>query len=234
METWLLWEDSARSPFFNMAADELLLTEAPGRGRAVLRFYDWDRPSISFGYTQDYEAARRDAYTAVRRPTGGGIVFHDSDLTYSIAVPAGHPICALDRMESYHVFHRAVLRLLEDFGKEGSLSSESSAGIDRATMRCFQSPTRYDVLCGSGKVAGAAQRRTRDGILHQGSVQGESLAGVSKDSLKTRLKEKIALELGVEFEKYIPPAGFVARAETLAARKYAAESWNRDKVEPSC
>ena len=55
-------------------------------------FYGWDRKSASIGYIQKFSAVEDQSYTVVRRPTGGGVVFHDVDLTYTVAVPKGHYI----------------------------------------------------------------------------------------------------------------------------------------------
>ena len=170
-EQWLLWHDGVHDPWFNMSVDELLLEAAPQFGTPLLRTYRWDRPALSIGCSQSYPAEQEARYAIVRRPTGGGNVFHDVDLTYTAVIPAGHPIAALDRMESYRIFHEAMLPMLDALGAHAGLKQEESARVDRRTMRCFTSPSRFDVVADDGaKYAGAAQRRTRNGILHQGSI----------------------------------------------------------------
>lgn len=223
-ETWRLWEDGEHSPFLNMAVDELLLEKASGT--PLIRIYDWDRPSVSIGYVQDYYAAPREGYTVVRRLTGGGIVFHDSDLTYTVVIPSGHPIDKLNRMESYQVFHKAVLAALAGFElKEAILSPEEMAPVDRASMQCFTTPTRYDVVCEGKKYAGAAQRRTKRGILHQGSISLEASKG-DKNKLILALKAGIMKELMIDFTSYGPDEGFMGEARLLAERKYRSPDWN--------
>ena len=84
---------SARSAAMNMAIDEALLEHATV---SSIRFYRWHSPALSFGYfgkfsdVAIYEAER----DLVRRWTGGGIVFHGDDLTYSIVIPLGDPAFA--------------------------------------------------------------------------------------------------------------------------------------------
>src|SRR5512133_2181915 len=98
-----MWLDSGRcEAAFNMAFDETLLTGAPFSETPVLRFYGWTQPAASFGYFQKYAdvEALTDLRPLVRRPTGGGIVPHDRDWTYSVAVPAGHPWHELRAVES--------------------------------------------------------------------------------------------------------------------------------------
>ena len=86
-EPWDFWIDGAHDPAFNMAADEALMLSAPLRGRPLLRFYEWDRPAVSIGYVQTIAAAP-EGYAAVRRPTGGGVVYHDYDFTYETIMPS--------------------------------------------------------------------------------------------------------------------------------------------------
>ncbi|MDD3118862.1 MAG: hypothetical protein PHQ27_06770 [Victivallales bacterium] len=224
-EEWRLWRDGSRSPYDNMAIDELLLQQATTIGTPVVRIYDWDRPAVSIGYVQKYDAAPQQDYTIVRRPPGGGVVFHDVDLTYTVVVPAGHAICRLDRMESYHVFHRAILRLLDHFGHHGQLAQNECGPVDRATMQCFTTPTRYDVLCGQTKYAGAAQRRTRDGILHQGSIAVTAADG-DKTALAANLADGLAAELGIVWQEFTPSDSFMATAVRLGKDKYARPEWN--------
>lgn len=227
-ENWYLWKDSEHSPFFNMATDECLLENSEGLGIPLLRIYGWDRPSVSIGYTQDYNAAPHREYTVVRRPTGGGIVYHDNDLTYTIAVPPSHRILSLDRIESYHVFHRAVLRALAAFGLRGILSDTPSPPVDRASMKCFITPTRYDVLCGNEKYAGSAQRRTRNGILHQGSILLDAADG-DRSMLTEKLADAFAEEFAVVFVPFSPDAAFIGKIMALEKEKFSRPEWNISK-----
>ncbi len=222
---WLLWLDGSHSPYENMAIDELLLAEVARSGMPLIRIYDWNCPSVSIGYVQKYEAAPQHGYTIVRRPTGGGVVFHDTDLTYTAVIPAPHPICALDRVESYHVFHRAVLRTLAAFGRHGQLAPNECGPVDRATMQCFTTPTRYDVVCDHTKYAGAAQRRGRDGILHQGSIALKAADG-DKDALIAQLIKCFEEEFKIRFESYHPADRLLSEARQLAAGKYSRPEWN--------
>ena len=224
-KTWYLWQDGARSPFENMAIDELLLTRSAETGMVILRVYLWDRPSVSIGYVQNYRAAPAENYTIVRRPTGGGIVFHDIDLTYTVVVPQNHDICKLDRMESYNVFHQAVLEAAEEFGLKGTLAEAEMAPVDRSTMKCFVTPTRYDVLADNRKIAGSAQRRTRNGILHQGSIALEASSG-NWQAMKDALIDGFQRSFMIEFKEFCPKKEFLVEAAILAEEKYATDEWN--------
>lgn len=213
----------------NMAVDELLLAQAGPllAGVPLVRVYGWAGPAVSIGYAQRLTAVLpAPGVTVVRRPTGGGMVWHDVDLTYTVVVPAGHPLAALERLASYRVFHRAVIRLLAGCGICGRLVEAAPPAPDRATMRCFVSPTIYDVLWDGGKAAGAAQRRTRDGLLHQGSIL-LAPTGLARSGLAERLRTALAEELAVSWSGFEPPPTFLEAAADLAASKYAAESWTQ-------
>ncbi len=226
-EEWLLWRDAAHEPGFNMAADELLLERtAEFGGRVLVRIYRWDRPAVSIGSSQLFPAELCDRYTVVRRPTGGGVVWHDVDLTYTVVVPPEHAIMKLDRMESYRIFHRALLEELERSGVAAVLAAEGTPHVERATMRCFVSPSRFDLVAPDGnKYAGAAQRRTRLGILHQGSIRLEAAQG-SWERLDAGLRRSLEKEFAIGWLDWIPPVDFLAAAERLGRDKYASDDWN--------
>jgi lipoate-protein ligase A len=209
-EVWHLFDDTAHPPEENMNIDIQLLANAANLADVpLLRFYEWDRPAISIGYVQKENAVRNaENYTIVKRPTGGGIVYHDTDFTYTVVVPQKHWIAKLDRVESYRVFHKAVVRALASFNLKCSLVDTKQPKADRATMQCFVTPTKYDVLCSNYqpgktvKVAGSAQRRTRNGILHQGSISLKPV-GNNIDKLKTTLKSAFKNEFNISFNPYL-------------------------------
>lgn len=210
-----------------MAMDEALLESAPVRPRPLLRFYRWDRPAMSIGYVQRFPATPRPEFEVVRRPTGGGIVFHDHDFTYSVVIPAAHRLAGLDRLQSYGFINAAVLAGLACCQVTGSLATaEIPRAVDRDTMVCFRTPTRYDIVDDGRKIAGSAQRRTRQGILHQGSIHFGGELPVSREVLAQGLLDgfrKVAL---AEFAAFAPTAELLARASVLVQERYGTERWN--------
>ena len=104
------------------------------KGRCTLRFYQWAEPTLSLGYFQAYadraghEASRSCA--VVRRPSGGGAILHDFDVTYSLAVPEGHPLAA-NRLRTYRVVHDALIEVLADMGIAASLFAPRGLGRER-------------------------------------------------------------------------------------------------------
>jgi len=166
METWRLLRDGPNgpgTPAWNMAVDESLLRLATG---PVLRLYEWSVPAVSLGYFQPAAVAPA-GRPCVRRYTGGGLVDHARDVTYTVAAPRAHPLGLLSTAESYSRLHAAVAAALQDIGLDAVLSPVCDAGDNPA---CFQKAVKFDVLHQGKKVAGAAQRRTRSGMLQQGSI----------------------------------------------------------------
>src|SRR5450755_3610789 len=100
-------DDIPRSAPMNMAVDEALLGSATF---PVLRFYRWRSPALSFGYFGSYAdvADQRDEREIVRRWTGGGVVPHGADLTYSVIIPASHPFFARSSLAIYSDLHDAI------------------------------------------------------------------------------------------------------------------------------
>ncbi|HKP04825.1 MAG TPA: hypothetical protein VJU77_15845 [Chthoniobacterales bacterium] len=197
----------------NMAMDEALLTDST---TPVLRFYRWRRPSISFGYFGRYaevapESERRDI---VRRWTGGGIVPHGSDLTYSVVVPRDHSFFQRSSLEVYAAVHDAICRALQANGVDALLAGSAAPKISEA---CFANAVRADVISGGHKIAGAAHRRSRTGLLHQGSIQ--------RNDLPDRFREDFAALLCPRFERFTPPPKLDDRAAEIAEKKYATHEW---------
>ena len=152
----------------NMAVDQALLELATA---PVLRAYRWSRPYLSIGYFQRLsDIENPENLPVVRRWTGGGTVPHIDDWTFSLIVPKPHPFSAITPAESYCIIHRAVAAALEESGFPNLALSSAPPPIS-PSRSCFTAPVADDILCGTQKIAGGAQRRSKLGLLHQGSIQ---------------------------------------------------------------
>ncbi|HEY3243431.1 MAG TPA: hypothetical protein VGM03_08770 [Phycisphaerae bacterium] len=139
----------------NMARDEALL-ESVGRpgapGPFTLRLYQWSPPTISLGYFQpyaDYEALEPPAreLTVVRRPTGGGAILHDQELTYSLALPIDHPLLGSGPNRLYESAHDAVIAALAELNVEARRGGVTdNSGPRRGPFFCFARRHAFDVL----------------------------------------------------------------------------------------
>jgi lipoate-protein ligase A len=199
----------------NMAIDEvLLLTARP----AILRFYRWNAPSVSFGYFVRFAEAREIAGNrdVVRRWTGGGIVPHGEDLTYSIMIGAQDGTFTLPSNVIYQRVHSMLGNALRENGIVTVLTETKAPKISDA---CFANPVVSDVIESGRKIAGAAQRKTRSGLLHQGSIQ--------RGNLDERFRNAFAQLLGERIVEGRVEAGVLHAAEELATTKYGTVDWLR-------
>lgn len=170
MSKWFHIDSGPGEPAFNMAFDEALLNRVAKIGVPVLRFYGWTEPAATFGYFQkiaDIEAATR-LRPLIRRPTGGGLVPHADDWTYSFTVPPGHWWYQLKAEASYSQMHRWLQSAFRNLGLKMELAPCCRKDIPG---QCFAGYEKHDLLFVGRKLAGAAQRRNKLGLLIQGSIQ---------------------------------------------------------------
>lgn len=161
----------------NMARDEALLLAVGERAAPpTLRLYAWSAPTISLGYFQrfaDYLALPPPAGSlpVVRRLTGGGAILHDLELTYSLTLPIGHELLRDGPNRLYERAHDAVIASLGELKLHTARCGHTDdSGAARGPFFCFERRHCYDVLLGEGKIAGSAQRRTRQAVLQHGSI----------------------------------------------------------------
>lgn len=222
--SWLLLQSGAGEPDYNMALDEALLEHAPACGRPVLRHYSWTRPAATFGYSQRIADAERltPLRPLIRRPTGGGVVPHDGDWTYTLVFPPDHPWYQLRARDSYARLHAWVRQALNQAGLPTDLAPTPATG---APTHCFLRAEQFDILHLGAKIAGAAQRRTCSGLLIQGSVQPPD--GLSRNAWERGLCTLAGREWHVRWELAEPAPVAEARAVRLASERYRQEAYNR-------
>ncbi len=206
-------DETPRSAPLNMALDEVLLEEIRD---PLLRIYRWERPAVSFGYFGKYApvAAAWPERAIVRRMTGGGVVPHGLDLTYSLIVPAGHAFAGRGPRDVYRAVHEGIGAFL---AREGESAALASAPKREGTGVCFESPAEFDLLSRGRKIAGAALRRTRHGLLLQGSIQ--ELPGL--ENLRSCLVSAFATDV---LAAELTPKQ-LATADSLALEKYGTPAW---------
>ncbi|MES2470219.1 MAG: hypothetical protein V4675_23200 [Verrucomicrobiota bacterium] len=188
-----LWDDRARagSGAWNMAVDEALLTGMADSPVPVLRVYRWDRPTLSFGYFLPQAAALAalsPGETLIRRWTGGGLVHHAEALTWSLVVPHTEAFYRLRPGLSYAQLHQALALALRGMGLERIAVVPAEAAAPTGGL-CAEAPAPGDVLWHDRKIAGAGQRRTRQGLLHQGVIF------LAEQDLAADFPERLAREL---------------------------------------
>ncbi len=217
---WRILQHGPGRRGWNMAVDEALLRSSP---HPVLRIYEWEEDAVSIGYFQRWEEVPA-GRAFVRRWTGGGLVDHAADLTYTVIVPRSHPVAHLSTLDAYRLFHAAVCQALLSLGFSAELAADSER---EPSARCFARPVRFDVMAGGKKVAGGAQRRTREGLLHQGSILWP------EEAERSRIAAALPLGLACSMRADLLPDRLTPEelrlAERLERERYATDSWNRQR-----
>jgi lipoate-protein ligase A len=213
----------------NMARDEALLNRV-GRGESppTLRFYQWDPPTISLGYFQkytDYEALPPPAgdLAVVRRQTGGGAILHDQELTYSITVPLDHKLLEGGPNKLYERAHDAIIAAFETLKVTANRCGKSDdSGAAKGPFFCFERRHCLDVLVGTEKLAGSAQRRTREAVLQHGSI-----------ILANRYKQQITADVILDESRVLPvdiAQEVIERLSGSHETKVSEGKWSSDEL----
>jgi lipoate-protein ligase A len=210
-----------------MAMDEALLEAMTRLQMPILRFYGWMEPAASFGYFQKFSEIERTTALRplVRRPTGGGLVPHDADWTYSLAFPTNNEWYSLSAIESYRRAHAWIQMAFAALNIPTELASccrKSDPG------QCFAGYEKFDVLWRGKKIAGAAQRRNRLGLLIQGSVQPPPVS-IKRIDWETSMKETGTRAWSAEWLVLEPDAPLRQRVDELMSQKFSQASYNEKR-----
>ena len=209
----------------NMGIDEALLGSVGSlESPPTLRLYRWAPPCVTVGYFQsleaevDIEACRAAGVDVVRRLTGGGAVFHDAEITYSLVLPLGHQLAPDDILESYRGICAALVRGLALLGVE--------AGFEPIN----------DIAAGGRKISGNAQTRRRGSLLQHGTILLDletermfSLLRVPAEKLKGRLIEEVKSRVTSLRGLLGRPVSYEEAA--LALRRGFAQAWGAELEE---
>jgi lipoate-protein ligase A len=218
-----------------MAIDELLVSKYLRPDMRMARFFNWARPAggdcsaATFGYSQFENTARAQINAAgiaqyTRRPTGGGVVLHRDDLTFSLFFTRGGSI---KPAEIYAGLHNIIK---EEFAKGGialgayNKESDYRPAPGGVCANCFANPVADDLLyAGGAKVLGGALRRFGDKVLYQGSLQ---IAGARSNADFKKILQSAILK----YFNAAPAAKQIGNAllneiYALAAEVYKTREW---------
>jgi lipoate-protein ligase A len=232
----------------SMALDEALLDDvAGGAGQAYLRTYGWAEPTLSLGYFQRISEAMADPRWAdaplVRRPTGGGALWHHHEITYAVVIPERHPL-SRPNTRLYQAVHQALAGLLTKQGAAASRYGDDPKHVGRRKERpflCFTDRDPEDIMVQECKVVGSAQRRRDGAILQHGSlllarsalvpeVFGvRDVAEVARDQTAWPLLivNELERQLGFEAEPGDVPRAVQERAVDYERTRYRNPEWTR-------
>lgn len=193
----------------NMAVDAMLLDSAVA-GRCTVRFYEWSEPTVSLGHFQSTDAVPLSLahLPRVRRLSGGGAILHHHELTYSCALPSAHPVTTHPG-SLYDRIHEAIIHTVAAFGVNCHLRGVEV--FSDQPFLCFGRGDARDIVIGSHKIVGSAQRRRQGAVLQHGSIllahspDASEFPGILEltnvelkaEILVPRLLEAISLQLGL-------------------------------------
>jgi lipoate-protein ligase A len=224
---WYLLRTGLGEPSWNMALDEALLEQSAEIGAPILRLYSWNVPAATFGYSQHYQDIEQwtPLRPLIRRPTGGGLVPHDADWTYTLVFPPEDPWYSLRAEESYRRAHDWVSASF----RELRVQAELSQCCDKPVLgQCFVGAEKFDVLAGGKKIAGAAQKRNKFGLLVQGSIQPPT---GPTGTYEREAWEKAFIQVGsreqrIDWRELKPGERLLRRAAELDGEKYSTDAYN--------
>lgn len=262
MQKWRFVDSGSLDGSQNMAIDEaLLLSFDPQISLPLLRLYGWSPPALSLGRFQkadeilDTARCRATGVPFVRRITGGGVIYHADEITYSM-------VCAPDQIpavssikDSFRILTGFLLQFYRRLGLRAAYAIDVKTGAERLgerTTYCFAGKETFDILLDGRKIGGNAQRRIKQVIFQHGSipllsrfeegarflreypsgleqrVTSLSDEGVMPDSefLKGRLKEAFSASLGVLLVDEPLRADERELAARLRSEKYSQSCWN--------
>ena len=211
-----------------MALDETLFRITEKTGIVIARFYDWASPALTYGYFD--QPPQQSSIPAIRRFTGGGLVEHGEDLTFLLTIPRACELSHQPSRDLYETIHLAIAKALHSVGLEVTLENTETASQNGP---CFQTPVPRDVMDPNTnlKIGGGAQRRTRKGIIHQGSLRlPADYRKVESEWIAEWLKQLFG-ELVEYSEKDRQSA--VSAALELEKSRYKTDEWNLSRQELS-
>jgi lipoate-protein ligase A len=178
MKKFRLIRSGSSCAISNMELDEKILCRHMEDGIPVLRVYGWDSPSFTYGVSQrcedeiDMPRCAQDHVQVVKRMTGGGVLLHNDEITYSL-------VCAkedINEPDGVFVSYRRICSFLISFYR--SLGLDATFALEAADFRsrcephalCSASREKYDIIINGKKVGGNAQKRKKRAVFQHGSI----------------------------------------------------------------
>ena len=178
MKFFRLIQSGALSAVSNMALDEKIFQHYLEDGVGVLRLYYWQRPAFTYGFSQepvsqlDLSACAKDGVEVVKRMTGGGILFHDQEITYSFVCNKSDLREPQGVFVGYRNICKFLIRFYEALDLKPSFALEALDFKNKCapSQLCSAAHEKYDIVIGAKKIGGNAQKRNRQAVFQHGSI----------------------------------------------------------------
>lgn len=248
-----------------MAIDEALLHSFdPDHSLPVLRLYRWAPPALSLGRFQkardvlDIERCTSDRVPVIRRITGGGIIYHNEELTYSIVCSPDQIPAASSVKDSFRVLTGFLMSCYRRIGLDPvyAVDTPGSGRLGERTSFCFAGRETFDVLVNGKKLGGNAQRRLKGIIFQHGSIPlqncahrglaylhdcsplaGEGACSLSECGIRLssdELRHHLVAGFEETFKTFLRPEPLSPYESELAtaleSAKYTRDEWNLEGV----
>jgi lipoate-protein ligase A len=155
----------------NMATDEALALSYSKNDTPIFRLYSWEK-SFTLGISQkisDYEYLKEYNHNYAKRMTGGGVLFHGHDLSYSLILPVTY-LEDMNVKESYEKICSFLLEFYKSVGLNAIYVKDDEKLQLSKSQFCQVGFEAYDIVIDGIKIGGNAQRRTKNFIFQHGSI----------------------------------------------------------------
>jgi len=254
MHQWRFIDSGTASAQWNMAVDEALLYAFKEGDLPIFRLYRWEKPSLSFGRfshpkkTLDWKRIRTENIPYVRRITGGGILVHGNDISYSLTIPRSF-VREQGVRQAYRELCAFLIHLYENLGVDADFAHDLQLPQSQSPV-CLAGMEAYDIIISGRKIGGNAQRHTHHALLQHGTIplaidherfeklfledSGLSEAATLKETnsrlTETALKKEIIKAFSDTFDTRITEEPLRNEEQLLAEKlfneKYSQEAWN--------
>ena len=197
---WRFIDTGLKDAVWNMALDEVLLNDFNDVNLPIFRIYRWE-PSLSFGrFTDvlksvDLDKVKRRNLSYVRRITGGGVLVHGGDISYSIILPVKF-LETKGVKDNYRYLCQFLINLYKKLGLNASYANEEQHNSKSSNI-CLASKEKYDIVIDGKKIGGNAQRYSNKLLFQHGSIPIK----IDEALFEPLFLEDSGLQNAVTFEK---------------------------------
>lgn len=224
LEHMKVWRDEEfREASLEMALDHAILDHSLLTGEAIGRFYAWNAPAVTVGYFHQMENHRAENESPIRRYTGGGLVEHGDDITFTLIFPAGSSPAKATSATRYKWIHSY---LAESLAATGFRTTPHQDKFQNGAQPCFQHAVSDDLIDQKTgeKICGGAQRRCKGAVIHQGSIRlPEALRDLKSSWIGSFLSALSAEQEDITDDE---KAELTRSAIVLQNGKYGTAGWN--------